>query len=153
MICPTLLGTSKGQLGGSCWRSLTIISRRQLDQKIMRVCISYTHPYPIKSLNHTLPFRKCKLYFGANMQVASTIWPDIKSQKISERRFRPKWSKCSPTTYPNEVKTGQPQHGSDKKAQDSLPEEVGGGWWPGQADRPTSRLCYRYKLIGLINRP
>ena len=27
---------------GDCWRSLTIISRRQLDQKIMRVCISYS---------------------------------------------------------------------------------------------------------------
>ena len=74
-----------------CWRSLTIISRRQLDQKIMRVCISYTHLYPIKSLNHTLPFRKCKLYFRANMQVASTLWPDIKSQKLLEHRFRLKW--------------------------------------------------------------
>ena len=37
--------------------------QRQLDQKIMRVCISYTHLYPIKSLNHTLPSRKCKLCF------------------------------------------------------------------------------------------
>ena len=103
----------------------------------MRVCTSYTHPYSIKSPNHTLPFRKYKLYFGANMQVASTLWPNIKSQKISERRFRLKWTKCSPRTNPNEVKTGQPQCGSDKEAQDSLPEEVGGGWWPGQADRPT----------------
>ena len=103
----------------------------------MRVCISYTHPYSIKSLNHTLSFRKCKLYFGANMQVESILWPDIKSQKISERRFRLKRTKCSPRTNPNEVKTGQPQRGSDKEAQDSLPEEVGGGWWPGQADRPS----------------
>ena len=102
----------------------------------MRVCISYTYPYSIKSLNHTLSFRKCKLYFGANMQVASTFWPDIKSQKILEQRFRLKWTKCSPRTNPNEVKTGQPQHEPDKKAQDSLPEKVGGGWWPGQADRP-----------------
>ena len=73
------------------------------------------------------------------MQVASTLWPDIKSQKISEQRFRLKWTKCSPRTNPNEVKIGQPQRGSDKEAQDSLPEEVGGGWWPGQADRPTGR--------------
>ena len=87
LICPTLLGTSKGQLGGSCWRSLTTISRRQLDQKIMRVCISYMHPYPIKFLNHTLPFRICKLCFQANMQVTSTFWPDIKSQILSEHRF------------------------------------------------------------------
>ena len=50
----------------------------------MRVCISYTHPYPIKSLNHTLPIRICKLCFQANMQVASTLWPDIKSKKLSE---------------------------------------------------------------------
>ena len=35
------------------------------------------------------------------------------------------------------IKTGQPQRGSDKEAQDSPPEEVGGGWWPEQADRPT----------------
>ena len=103
----------------------------------MLVCISYTHPYSTKSLNHTSPFRKCKLYFGANMQVASTIWPDIKSQKISEQRFRLKWTKCSPRTNPNKVKTGQPQRGSDKEAQDSLPEEVGGGWWHEQAGRPT----------------
>ena len=70
------------------------------------------------------------------MQVASTLWPGIKSQKISERRFGLKWTKCSPRTNPNEVKTGQPQCGPDKEAQDSLPEEVGGGWWPRQADRP-----------------
>ena len=87
------------------------------------------------------------------MQVASTLWPDIKSQKLSEHRFRLRWTKSDARTDPNEVKTGQPQHGSDKEAQDSLPEEVGGGWWPGQADRPTGRLCYRHKLTGLINRP
>ena len=37
---------------------------------------------------HTLPFKKCMLYFGAKMQVASTFWPHIKSQKISEWWFR-----------------------------------------------------------------
>ena len=71
------------------------------------------------------------------MQVASTLWPDIESQKISERRFGLKWTTCSPRTNPNEVKTGQPQCGSDKEAQHSLPEEVGGGWRPGQANQPT----------------
>ena len=102
----------------------------------MRVCISYTHPYPIKSLNHTLPFRICKLCFQANMQVTSTFWPDIKSQKLSEHRFRLRWTKSDARTQFKQVKIGQPQCGSDKEAQDSLPEEVGGGWWPGQADRP-----------------
>ena len=103
----------------------------------MRVCISYTHPYPIKSLNHILPLGKCKLCFGANMQVASTLWPDIKSQKISERRFRLKWTKCSPRTNPNAVKTRQAPAFRQQEAQDSLPEEDRGGWPHWQADRPT----------------
>ena len=103
----------------------------------MRVCISYMHPYPIKSLNHTLPLRICKLCFQANMQVKSTLWPDIKSQKLSEHRFRLRWTKSDARTQFKQVKTGQSRCGSDKEAQDSLAEEVGGGWWPGQADRPT----------------
>ena len=70
-------------------------------------------------------------------QVTSTLWPDIKSQKLSEHRFRLKWTKSDARTQFKQVKTGQPQRGSDKEAQDSPPEEVGGGWWPGQADRPT----------------
>ena len=64
------------------------------------------------------------------MKVASTFWPDIKSHKISEQRFRLKWTKCSLRTNPNEVKIGHPQCGSDTEAQDGLPEEIGGGWWP-----------------------
>ena len=91
----------------SCWHSLTTIFRRQLNQKIMRVCISYTHLYPIKSLNHTSPSRKYKLCFWANMQVARTFWPDIKSQKISEYRFRLKWTKWSPRTEANPAGAGR----------------------------------------------
>src|SRR6185437_7365169 len=105
----------------------TIISRRQLDQKIMRVCIYYTHPYPIKSLNHTLPFRICKLCFQANMQVTSTLWPDIKSQKLSKHRFRLRWTKSNART----------QFRPDKKAQDNLLDEAGVGWPIGHVDRPT----------------
>src|SRR6185312_15479028 len=100
-----------------------IISKHQLDQKIMRVCISYMHPYPIKSLNHTLPIRICKLCFQANMQVASTLWPNMKSQILSEHRFRLRSTKSDATTQFKRVKTGQPQCGSDKEAQHSLPEE------------------------------
>src|SRR6185312_17429704 len=113
------------------------ISRHHLDQKIMIVCISYMHPYPIKSLNHTLPFRICKLCFQTNMQVTSTLWPDIKSQKLLEHRFRLRWTKSDARTQFKQVKSCQPQRGSDKEAQDSPPEEVGGGLWPGQTDRPT----------------
>src|SRR6185437_1013541 len=105
----------------------------------MRICISYTHLYPIKSLNYTLPFRKCKLYFGANMQVESTFWPDIKSQKLSERRFRLRWTKSNARTQFRQAKTGQDQRRPDKEVQDSLLEEDGGGWRHWQADRPTGR--------------
>src|SRR6185312_10670851 len=115
----------------------------------MRVCISYMHPYPIKSLNHSLPFRVCKLCFQANMQVASTLWPNIKSQKLSEHRFRLRWTKSNVRTQFKRVKTGQPQRGSDKEAQYTLPEEVGGGWWPGQADRTTwstDQACGPHRL-------
>ena len=68
------------------------------------------------------------------MQVTSTLWPDIKSQKLLERRFRLRWTKSDARTQFKQVKIGQPQHVSDKEAQDSPPEEVGVGWWPGQAD-------------------
>ena len=75
--------------------------------------------------------------FELILQVTSTLWPDIKSQKLSEHRFRLRWTKSDTRTQFKQVKTGQPQRGSDKEAQDSPPEEVGGGWWLRKADRPT----------------
>ena len=71
------------------------------------------------------------------MKVASTLWPDIKSQKISERRFRLKWTKCSPRTNPNSIKTRQAPAFRQEEAQDSPSKEVGGSWSLEQADRPT----------------
>ena len=71
------------------------------------------------------------------MQVASTLWPDIKSQKISERRFRLIWTKCSSRTTPKSVKTRQAPTFRQEVAQDSPLEEDGAGWRPGQVDRPT----------------
>ena len=59
------------------------------------------------------------------MQVASTLWPDIKSQKISERRFRLIWIKCSPRTIPKSVKTRQAPAFRQVEAQDSPLEEDG----------------------------
>ena len=100
----------------------------------MRVCISYTHPYSIKSLNHTLTFRKCKLRFRANMQVTSTLWHDIKSQKLSEHRFRLRWTKSDARTQFRQAKIGQDHRTPDKEAQDSLLEEDGGSWPHKQAD-------------------
>ena len=103
----------------------------------MRVCISYTHSYPTKFLNHTLPFRICKLCFQANMQVTSKLWPDTKSQKISEYRFRLKWTKRSPITEANLAGAGRASTLGQRGTETSPLQEVGGGWRPGQADRPT----------------
>ena len=104
----------------------------------MRVCISYTHSYPIMFLNHTLPFRIYKLCFQANMQVTSTLWPDINSQKLSKHRFRLRWTKSDARTQFKHVKTGQPQRGSDKEAQTS-PTPSSWGRWAARAGRPTYR--------------
>ena len=84
------------------------------------------------------------------MQVASTLWPDIKSQKISERRFRLKWTKCSPRTNTNAVKTRQAPAFKQEEAQDSLPEEDGGSWPHWQADRPTRSADLAYGPHRLI---
>ena len=62
------------------------------------------------------------------MQVTRTLWHDIKSQKLSEHRFRLRWTKSDARTQFRQAKIGQDRHGPDKAAQDSPPEEVGGGW-------------------------
>src|SRR6185312_12862947 len=72
------------------------------------------------------------------MQVANTLWPSRKSQKISEYRFRLKWTKCSPKTEAKQVKAGQPQRGSDKEAQTS-PTPSSWGRWAARAGWPTYR--------------
>ena len=71
------------------------------------------------------------------MQVTSTLWPDIKSHKLSEHRFRLRWTKSDARTQFRQAKTSQNQCGPDKEAQDSMLEEDGGGWPHWQADRPT----------------
>jgi hypothetical protein len=58
------------------------------------------------------------------MQVARTLWPDIKSQILLEYRFRLKWTKCSPKTQLKQVKTGRDQRGADKEDQGSLLDEA-----------------------------
>ena len=104
--------------------------------KIMRVCISYTHLYPIKSLNHTSPSRKCKLCFCANMQVASTLWPDIKSEKISKRRFR--LIGPSVAQEPLQIHSRQADTSMDqtREAKTAHRNEIGGGWCHGLVGRP-----------------
>ena len=84
------------------------------------------------------------------MQVASTLWPSRKSQKISEYRFRLKWTKCSPRTEAEQVKAGQPQRGSDKEAQTSPTPAVGGGWRPTRPKGPTASTLPRGASLLLL---
>jgi len=97
------------------------------------------------------------------MHVASTLWPNIKSQKISEHRFRLKWTKSSSRTQRKQAKTDQDQRGPDKEAKDSLLDEARGGWHPWAVGRPPwsadqARGPYRLNfamchiLIGLLGR-
>ena len=58
---------------------------------------------------HIWCLRMCVGGFELILQVSSTLWPDIKPQKLSEHRFRLKWTKCSPRTQFKPFKTGQDQ--------------------------------------------
>ena len=62
------------------------------------------------------------------MQVTSTLWPDIKSQKLSEHRFRLIWTKSDARTQFRQAKTGHDQRGPDKEAQDSLLDKAKSCW-------------------------
>ena len=99
----------------------------------MRVCISYTHIYSNKSLSHTSPLEICKMCFWANMQVASSLWPDRKSQKILEHRFRLNSTKCSPRIEGNPLRTDHTSMFRQGKAQVSPAPAVGA---MGAAGRP-----------------
>ena len=57
------------------------------------------------------------------MHVASTLWPDIKSKKLSEHQFGLRWTKSDARTQLRQAKTGQDHRGPAKEAQDSLLEE------------------------------
>ena len=83
------------------------------------------------------------------MQVASILWPDIKLQKLSEHRFRLRWTKSGSRAQLRQAKTDLDQHGSDKEAQDSLLDEVGSGWRPwavGQPPWSADQACGPHRL-------
>ena len=127
---------SKGQLRGSCWCSIKTIYKHQLDQKIMRACISYTHHYPNKCLNSLYPYNICKIGIRAKMQVTSMSWSKIKSSTNQSTRFRLNWIKRGTCTKANVFRTGPCTWIWDKGSQDSPLEEVGGGWRHWAAGRP-----------------
>ena len=69
----------------------------------------------------------CAGGFELILQVASTLWSDIKSQKLSEHGFSLKWIKCSPR--PTKLGKG------------GIGQPVGRswGWLAHLAGRPTHR--------------
>ena len=70
------------------------------------------------------------------MQVASTLWPDIKSQKISEHRFR--LIGPSLAQEPLQIHSIQADTSMDqtREAKTAHKNEIGGGWCHGLVDRP-----------------
>ena len=73
------------------------------------------------------------------MQVTSTLWLDRKSQKISEYRFRLKWTKVAQEPKQNESRQANPNVDQTRRPRQAQPPAVGGGWRPGQAGRPYGR--------------
>ena len=68
------------------------------------------------------------------MQVTSTLWHDIKSQKLSERRFRLRWTKSDARTQFKRIKTGQPSVDQTKRPNTACQKKLGAVGGPG---RPT----------------
>ena len=68
------------------------------------------------------------------MQVTSTLWPDIKSQKLSEHRFRLRWTKSDAKTQFKQVKTGQPNVDQTRRPKTACQKKLGAVGGPG---RPT----------------
>ena len=50
------------------------------------------------------------------MQITSTLWPDIKSLKLSEHRFRLRWTKSDARTQFRQAKTNVDQTRRPKTA-------------------------------------
>ena len=78
----------------------------------------------------------CAGDFELILQGASTLWPDRKSQKISEHRIRFKWIKCSTRTKTNPVKIGRATTFGQEEAQTS-PTPSSWGQLEPWAGRPT----------------
>ena len=70
------------------------------------------------------------------MQVVSTLLPDIKSQKISEHRFRLKQTECSPRTQLKPLKTAGNNVDQTRQLRTAHQKKVGGVWHLGLAGRP-----------------
>ena len=72
------------------------------------------------------------------MQVTSTLWPDTKSQKISEYRFRLKTDQVKLKTTPNPLRTGRTPVFRQEDAQDSHWKKLGAVGAPGPPAQPST---------------
>ena len=71
------------------------------------------------------------------MQVASTLWHDIKSQKILELQFRLKQTDCSPRNSSNHSRrAGTTNMDQTRQLRTAQQKKVGGGWRHGLAGQP-----------------
>ena len=68
------------------------------------------------------------------MQVTSTLWPDRKSQKISEHRFRLNWTKVAQEPKQNESRQANPSMDQTKWPKTAHQKKLGAVGGPG---RPT----------------
>ena len=59
------------------------------------------------------------------MQVASTLWPSRKSQKISEYRFRLKWTKVAQEPKQNELRLANPSMDQTRRPRQAQPQQLG----------------------------
>ena len=77
------------------------------------------------------------------MQVASTLWLDIKSQKISEQRFRLKWT--SVAQEPLQIRSRQAEASMDqtREARTAQRKKIAGGYGESHPVAP----CYKYKRV------
>ena len=68
------------------------------------------------------------------MQVASTLWPDIKSQKLSVRRFRLRWTKSDARTQFRQPKTDNTNVNQTMRPRTACQKKMGA---VGPTGRPT----------------
>ena len=61
------------------------------------------------------------------MQVTSTLWPDIKSQKLSEHRFRLRWTKSDARNLSNKSRQANPSVDQTKRPKTAHQKKLGVG--------------------------
>ena len=67
------------------------------------------------------------------MQVTSTLWPDIKSQKISERQSGSFGQSVAQEPHQNQSRQGKPQHSDKRRPKTARWKKMGAVGGPGRS--------------------